>query len=98
MGYQTLRSVSDHHVFVVCCDGRFYELVPEDVRKLGPWQGQHHGEIDKLKAEYRGARPGRLCAGEVRARGVQAGGGPLTNAPTEAGLVAAGAPGGLAQS
>jgi Resolvase, N terminal domain len=45
--YQTLRSVSDHHVFVVCRDGRFYEHVPEVVRKLGPWHGNHHGEIDK---------------------------------------------------
>ena len=53
MQYQTLRSVSDHHVFVVCHDGRFYEIVPEDVRKQGAWQGQHHGEIDKLKPEYR---------------------------------------------
>jgi hypothetical protein len=51
--YQTLRSVSDHHVFVVCRDGAFYEIVPSEVRKQGPWQGQHHGEIDKLKAEYR---------------------------------------------
>ena len=53
MKYQTLRSVSDHHVFVVCRDGKFYEDVPEEIRKLGPWQGQHHGEIDKLKPEYR---------------------------------------------
>ena len=29
--YQTLRSVSDHHIFVVCRDGTFYELVPDDV-------------------------------------------------------------------
>ena len=33
--YQTLRSVSDHHVFVLCRDGTFYELVPDDVRKQG---------------------------------------------------------------
>jgi hypothetical protein len=26
MRYQTLRSVSDHHVFVVCHDGAFYDL------------------------------------------------------------------------
>jgi hypothetical protein len=50
--YQTLRSVSDHHVFVVCHDGIFYEL-PEEVRKQGPWQGMQRGEIEKLKAEYR---------------------------------------------
>ena len=50
--YQTLRSVSDHHVFVVYCDGSFYELVPEEVRKQGPWQGMRRGEIELLKAEY----------------------------------------------
>ena len=31
MQYQTLRSVSDNHVFVVCYDGRFDEL-PDHVR------------------------------------------------------------------
>ena len=30
-GYQTLRSVSDNHVFVVCRDGSFYERVPVHV-------------------------------------------------------------------
>ena len=53
MQYQTLRSVSDHHVFVVCRDGTFYEIVPEDVRKQGPWQGQYRGEVERLKPEYR---------------------------------------------
>jgi hypothetical protein len=51
--YQTLRSVSDHHVFVLCYDGSFYDAVPADVRKQGPWQGQRRGEIEKLKPEYR---------------------------------------------
>ena len=27
--------------------------VPPEVRKQGPWQGMHRGEIDKLKPEYR---------------------------------------------
>jgi hypothetical protein len=31
MQYQTLRSVSDNHVFVVCRDGGFYHL-PGEVR------------------------------------------------------------------
>ena len=53
MQYQTLRSVSDHHVFVVCRDGTFYERVPADIRKQGPGQGMHRGEIEKLKPEYR---------------------------------------------
>ena len=51
--YQTFRSVSDVHLFVVCRDGSFYDAVPPDVRKQGPWQGQHLGEVDKLKPEYR---------------------------------------------
>ena len=51
--YQTFRSVSDDHVFVVCRDGTFYEIVPDDVRKQGPWQGQHRGEVERLNPEYR---------------------------------------------
>jgi hypothetical protein len=39
-------------VFVVCRDGTFYELVPEEIRKQGPWQGMQRGEIEKLKPEY----------------------------------------------
>jgi hypothetical protein len=50
--YQTLRSVSDHHIFLVCRDGTFYELVPDAVRKQGPWQAMHRGEIELLKPEY----------------------------------------------
>jgi hypothetical protein len=51
--YQTLRSVSNHHVFVLCYDGSFYDAVPDDVRKQGPWQGQHRGEVECIKLEYR---------------------------------------------
>lgn len=50
--YQSLRSVSDNHVFVICRDGEFYDL-PDDVRHRGPWQGLRRGEIVKLKPEYR---------------------------------------------
>ena len=53
MHYQTFRSVSDAHVFVLCYDGKFYERVPADVRKQGPWQEQHRGDVDKLNPEYR---------------------------------------------
>ena len=70
--YQTFRSVSDLHVFVLCYDGTFYERVPHDVRRLGPWQGQHRGEVELLKLESPGARARRLRARQVRARGVQA--------------------------
>ena len=52
MQYQTLRSVTDNHVFVVCYDGRFDDL-PDYIRRQGPWQVMHRGEIDKLKPEYR---------------------------------------------
>jgi hypothetical protein len=49
--YQTLRSVSDNHVIVICRDGEFYEL-PDHIRHQGPWQGMRRGEIEKLKPEY----------------------------------------------
>ena len=58
MQYQTLRSVSDHHVFVICRDGSFYEFVPRDVRKQGPWQGMQRGEVEKLKHRLALARDG----------------------------------------
>ena len=48
--YQTLRSVSDNHVFVVCRDGCFYSL-PEAVRHRGPWQGMQRGAIAHLTPE-----------------------------------------------
>ena len=51
MQYRTLRSVSDVHIFVLCHDGKFYDLVPPQVRNPGPWQGMHRGEIEKLKPE-----------------------------------------------
>jgi hypothetical protein len=53
MQYQTFRSVSDVPVFVLCYDGAFYERVPDDVRKQGPWQGNRCGAVEALKAEYR---------------------------------------------
>ena len=52
MQYQTLRSVSDNHLFVVCRDGEFYETVPENVRHRGNWQGQHRGELAHLAMPY----------------------------------------------
>ncbi len=51
MQYQTLRSVSDNHLFVVCRDGKFYDL-PDNVRHRGPWQGMHCGELSNLRPEY----------------------------------------------
>ncbi len=51
MHYQTLPSVSDNHLFVVCRDGEFYSL-PEHVRHRGPWQVQHRGELANLNTQY----------------------------------------------
>jgi hypothetical protein len=34
----SVRSVTDHHVFVVCRDDRFYYTAPEEVRHQGPWR------------------------------------------------------------
>jgi hypothetical protein len=51
--YQTFRSVSDVHVFVLCYEGSFYERVPSEVRKQGPWQGNRRGAVEALKPEYR---------------------------------------------
>ena len=74
MKYQTLRFVSDNHVFVVCRDGTFYKTVPDDVRRQGPWQGNRRGDVDALGARVpNGVRARRLRSGEVRARGVQTG-------------------------
>ena len=53
--YQTFRSVSDVHVFVLCYDGKFYDAVPDVIRKSGPWQGQHLGDVGELNPEYRRA-------------------------------------------
>ena len=53
MQYQTFRSVSDVHVFVLCYDGTFYDAVPADVRKQGPWQGNRRGAVEALKPEWR---------------------------------------------
>ncbi len=49
--YQTLRSVSDHHIFAVCRDGEFYSL-PDHVCHRGPWQGMHRGELASLAMPY----------------------------------------------
>ena len=49
--YQTLRSVSNNHVFVICRDGRFYMDLPLDVRRRGPWQGMCRGQVANLRPD-----------------------------------------------
>ena len=53
MQYQTLRSVSDNHVHLICGADEAFADLPAHVRYLGPWQVMSRGEIEKLKAEYR---------------------------------------------
>jgi hypothetical protein len=50
--YQTLRSVSDNHVFVVCLEGKYVSL-PDHVRRLGPWQMLRRDIVENLKTGYR---------------------------------------------
>jgi hypothetical protein len=45
--YQALRSVCDNHVFLLCLDS-FFDLLPDEIRKQGPRQGMHRGEVAAL--------------------------------------------------
>jgi len=35
--YQIFRSISNNRLFVLCQEGKFYEITPAHVRHLGPW-------------------------------------------------------------
>jgi hypothetical protein len=67
--HQTFRSVSDNHYTYEA-----FSDLPDHVRHQVPQQVMHRGEIEALKPEYPSAGQGWLRAGEVRGRGVQAGG------------------------
>ena len=74
MQYQTLRSVSDNHVFVICYDGRFDEL-PLSCTPSGPMAGNApRGDREAQGQLPPGTRSRWVRAREVRGRGVQAGG------------------------
>jgi hypothetical protein len=51
--YQTLRSISDNHVHLICGADEAFADLPDHVRHQGPWRVMSRGEIDKLKPEYR---------------------------------------------
>jgi hypothetical protein len=53
MQYQTLRSVSDNHVHLICGVDEAFADLPDHIRHQGPWQVMSRGEIDQLKPEYR---------------------------------------------
>jgi hypothetical protein len=50
---QTLRSVSDNHVHLICEADEAFADLPDHVRHQGPWQVMRRGEIEALKPEYR---------------------------------------------
>jgi hypothetical protein len=50
--YEVVRSVNDKSLHVIFRAGTF-EMLPDRVRHLGPWQGMEGGEIELLKAQYR---------------------------------------------
>jgi hypothetical protein len=52
MRYQILRSVRDKKIHVISGDGSFDSL-PDDIRKLGPWQSLKRGDLERLKSHYR---------------------------------------------
>ena len=43
--YLCCRSHGDHRVFLICYADRFYEVVPLDVRSLGPWEANGAGNV-----------------------------------------------------
>ena len=38
---------------VICCEERFYQDVPQEVRSLGPWSVISRGEMSELLPEHR---------------------------------------------
>jgi hypothetical protein len=50
--YESARSARDKALIVLCHEGRFYSL-PDPIRHLGPWQGSHRGEVERLRPAYR---------------------------------------------
>jgi hypothetical protein len=53
MRYQSLRSISDSHIHLICGADEAFADLPDHVRHLGPWRVMQRGEIDKLKPEHR---------------------------------------------
>ncbi len=46
------QSVRDKKIHVIFPDGTFDSL-PDDIRKLGPWQSLKRGDLERLKTHYR---------------------------------------------
>jgi hypothetical protein len=52
MRYQIVRSVRDKKIHVIFREESF-ETLPDDIRKLGPWQSLSRGDVERLKTHYR---------------------------------------------
>jgi len=52
MDYEVIRSVSDKSLHIIFVEGTF-SVLPEVVRRLGPWRGLIGGTVVSLKPHYR---------------------------------------------
>lgn len=52
MDYEVIRSVKDKSLHIIFMEGTF-GVLPEFVRRLGPWRGLVGGQVLSLKAHYR---------------------------------------------
>lgn len=50
--FKVFRATTEPRLHLVHRRGRFDEL-PDRIRRLGPWQGAHEGDIDRLRPHYR---------------------------------------------
>lgn len=50
--YEKARSRNDNHLFVLCYADRFYEDVPPDVIRRGPWRSSR-GLVSALRPDVR---------------------------------------------
>lgn len=53
--YEVTRTQQDKETHVISREGRFYEDVPTEIRRQGPWWGTARGRIADLKLPYRAA-------------------------------------------
>jgi hypothetical protein len=52
MDYEVIRSVKDKSLHIIFMEGTF-GVLPEFVRRLGPWRGLVGGQVLSLKPHYR---------------------------------------------
>jgi len=52
MDYEVIRSVTDKRLHIIFVEGTF-GVLPDFVRRLGPWRGLVGGKVLSLKPHYR---------------------------------------------